>query len=48
MWPWRRQSDEEFAEEIQTHISHEMKRLVEEEGLNFKEAKAQALRSFGT
>ena len=47
MWNWRRQSDEDFAEEIQTHISQEMKRLVEEEGLDFQEARRQALRSFG-
>ena len=47
MWSWRRRSDEDFAEEIQAHIAHEMKRLVEEEGLSFKEAKAQALRTFG-
>jgi hypothetical protein len=47
MWPWRRRSDADFAEEIQAHISHEMQRLVEEEGLNFKDAKSQAIRSFG-
>jgi predicted permease len=47
MWPWRRRSDEDFAEEIQEHIRREAKRLVEDEGLNFAEAKAQALRSFG-
>lgn len=47
MWKWRSRSDEDFATEIQAHIAHEMKRLVEEEGLSFKDAKAQALRSFG-
>lgn len=47
MWPWRRRSDEDFAEEIQAHIANEMKRLVEEDGLSFNDAKAQALRSFG-
>ena len=47
MWSWRKRSDEDFAEEIQAHVAHEMKRLVEEDGLSFKDAKAQALRSFG-
>jgi len=47
MWTWRERTDEDFAEEIQTHVASEMKRLVEEEGLSFKDAKAQALRSFG-
>jgi putative ABC transport system permease protein len=47
MWPWRRRSDEDFAEEIQEHIRRERKRLVDEEGLNFADAKAKALRSFG-
>jgi hypothetical protein len=47
MWKWRTRSDEDFAEEIRTHISHEMKRLVDEEGMSFADAKAQALRSFG-
>jgi putative ABC transport system permease protein len=47
MWSWRKRSDEDFAEEIQAHISHEVKRLVEEEGMNFKEAKVKAIRSFG-
>ena len=44
---WRRRSDEDFAEERHAHISHEMKRRVEEEGMSFKDAIAQALRSFG-
>lgn len=47
MWKWRNRSNEDFAEEIHAHISHEMKRLVEEEGMSFKNAKAKALRSFG-
>jgi hypothetical protein len=47
MWPWRTRADEDFAEEIHAHIAHEMKRLVEEEGLGFRDAKAHALRSFG-
>ena len=46
MWNWRRRSDD-FAEEISAHISHETKRLVEDEGMSFKDAKAQALRLFG-
>jgi predicted permease len=47
MWPWRRRSNEDFAEEISAHISAETMRLVDEEGLSFQDAKAQALRSFG-
>jgi predicted permease len=47
MWRWHRRSDEDFAEEIHDHVAQEIKRLVDEEGLNFKDAKARALRSFG-
>ena len=47
MWPWRRRSDEDFAEEIRDHIRRETKRLVDEEGFNFSDAKAKAIRSFG-
>jgi predicted permease len=47
MWPPRRRSDEDFAEEIHDHIRRETKRLVDEEGFNFTDAKAKAIRSFG-
>jgi predicted permease len=47
MWPWHTRSENDFAEEIQAHISSEMKRLVEEEGMSLHEARAQAQRSFG-
>jgi len=47
MWPWRRRSDEDFAEELRAHIAQETSRFVEEEGLNVQSAKARALRSFG-
>ena len=47
MWPWRRRSDEDFAKEIHVHIAEETKRLIDEEGLNYRDAKARALRSFG-
>ena len=47
MWPWRSRSDEDFAEEVQDHIRRETKRLVDDEGANFVEAKAKAMRSFG-
>ena len=47
MWPWRNRSDADFAEEIQDHIRRETKRLVDDDGLNFIDAKAKALRSFG-
>src|SRR5687767_3449160 len=47
MWPWRKRSDEDFAEEIHTHIAQETKRLIEDEGLSAHEATAKALRSFG-
>jgi putative ABC transport system permease protein len=46
-WPWKRRSDADFAEEIQAHISGEVKRLVQDEGLSFGEAKSRAIRSFG-
>ena len=46
MWKWRRRSDEDFAEEIQDHISQETRRLVDE-GLTVQDARAQAMRSFG-
>ena len=45
--PWRRQSDEEFAEEIHSHIAQETKRLVEDEGMNIEDARLRARRSFG-
>ena len=47
MWPWRGRSDEDFAEEIHSHIAHETKRMVEEEGLNIEDARSRALCSFG-
>jgi putative ABC transport system permease protein len=47
MWPWRKRSDEDFAEEIHAHIVEETGRLVEEEDLSFIEARARAIRSFG-
>src|SRR5262245_16423093 len=47
VWRWGRRSDEDFAKEIEAHIAHEMKRLVEGEGLNVEDARAHALRSFG-
>jgi putative ABC transport system permease protein len=47
MWPWRRRPDEDFANEIDAHIAHETKRLVEDEGLSVEEANARARRSFG-
>ena len=47
MWKWRTRSDEDFAEEIRAHIAHEVKRLVEEQGLSVEDANTQALRSFG-
>ena len=47
MWPWRSRLDEDFAEEINDHILREAKRLVDDEGLNFVDARAKALRSFG-
>jgi putative ABC transport system permease protein len=47
MWRWRKRADSDFAEEIQDHVNREARRLVEEEGLRFQEAKAAALRSFG-
>ena len=47
MWRWRRQSDADFAEEVHDHVLRETQRLVEDENLNFAEAKAQAVRSFG-
>ena len=47
MWPWRRRSDADFAEEIHVHVEQETRRLVDEEGLDFEEARARALRSFG-
>jgi hypothetical protein len=40
-------SDRDFADEIADHIRREAKRLVEEEGLNFADARARALKSFG-
>ena len=39
--------DEDFAEEIDDHIRREAKRLVDDEGLTFVDARAKALRSFG-
>jgi putative ABC transport system permease protein len=47
MWPWHRRSDEDFAAEIHDHIVQETKRLIDDEGLNFVDARAKALRSFG-
>ena len=47
MWKWRRRSDDDFAEEIHAHIAHETKRLVEEKGMSVKDARTQAIRSFG-
>ena len=47
MWKWRTRSDEDFAEEIRAHIAHEVKRLVEEQGLSVEDANTQARRSFG-
>ena len=47
MWPWSQRSNQDFAEEIHAHVAHETRRLVEEEGLGFADAKAKALRSFG-
>jgi predicted permease len=47
MWLWRRRPDEDFAQEIDAHIAHETKRLVEDEGLSVEEATARARRSFG-
>ncbi len=47
MWSWRKRSHEDFAEEIHAHIAQEIKRLVDEEGMNVRDAKAQALWSFG-
>ncbi len=47
MWPWRKRSDRDFADEIHDHVLREAKRLVEEEGMNFADARARALKSFG-
>ena len=47
MWSGRTRSDQDFAEEVHDHVVRETKRLVDEEGLNFKDARDQALRSFG-
>ena len=47
MFKRRGRSDQDFIQEIDSHVSLEIKRLVEEEGMGFKDAKAQALRSFG-
>ena len=47
MWPRRRRPDEDFLEELDSHVALEMKRLVEEDGLSFKDARLKALRSFG-
>ncbi len=47
MWPMRRRRDEDFLEELDSHVALEMKRLVEEDGLSFKDARLKALRSFG-
>ena len=47
MWLWRRRPDEDFAQEIDAHIAHETKRLVEDEGLSVEDANARARRSFG-
>ena len=47
MWPWRKRSDRDFADEIDDHVRREAKRLVEEEGLNLADARARALKSFG-
>jgi predicted permease len=47
MWPWHRRSDEDFAEEIHDHIAQETKRLIEDQGLSFGDARMRAIRSFG-
>jgi hypothetical protein len=47
LWPWRRQSDADFAEEVHDHILRETKRLVEDEGLNIEDARIRARRTFG-
>ncbi|HUF07949.1 MAG TPA: ABC transporter permease [Rhodothermales bacterium] len=47
MWPWHRRSDEDFAEEMHEHIRRETKRLGDDEGLNFVDARAKAIRAFG-
>jgi hypothetical protein len=46
MWPWRRRSDEDFAEEIRANIALEIDRLIAE-GVSPNEARTAALRTFG-
>jgi predicted permease len=47
MWRfWRRRSDLDFAEEIESHLAHEVDRRVRE-GSSAAEARAAALRAFG-
>jgi putative ABC transport system permease protein len=46
MWRWLRRSDDDFSEEIRADIALETDRLIGE-GLNEKEAREAALRSFG-
>src|SRR5229473_2535718 len=46
MWRWRKRTDEDFSEEIQTNITLDMDRL-EAEGMSPEDAKTAALRAFG-
>ena len=41
-----RRRDKDFSR-LDSHVELEMKRLVEEDGLSFKDARLKALRSFG-
>jgi predicted permease len=43
---WRRRTDEDFAEEIRSHLEHETDRLVAQ-GVPVQAARATALREFG-
>ena len=43
MWKWRRRTNEDFAEEIQAHISQETTRLAEEHGMSVKDAGEHAV-----
>src|SRR6266566_1239027 len=46
MWRWRRRTEEDFREEIQTNIALDTDRFVAE-GMSHEEARAAALRAFG-
>src|SRR5258708_37720507 len=47
MWTWHRRTDQDFREEIRANIALEIDRFLAE-GMDPEEAKAAALRAFGS